>query len=208
MNVVDYILLALLVAMIIVGSKKGLLRELTALVTLIPSVILSIFFMDQFAVMFYEKIGGSPLVVTFFSFIFLLAIAYAAFKLMGIGLAKILRLQRKGKTDQMGGAFVGFMRGWIVISFVFFLLFLLPMPAGFYLAVEDSLFGPTLIKTIPVLYDSSAPLHPQSTSFYDKVESALLLKTSTQRVPTDHRAETELVLMQINKYFTFSIGQP
>ncbi|MEZ5359520.1 MAG: CvpA family protein [Candidatus Zixiibacteriota bacterium] len=204
MNVVDYILLALLVAMVIIGSKKGLLRELTALVTLIPSVILSIFFMDSFAVMFYEKIGGSPLVVTFFSFIFLLGVAYAAFKLMGIGLAKILKLQRKGKTDQMGGAFVGFIRGWVVISFIFFLLFLLPMPAGFYLAVENSLFGPTLVKTIPVLYDSSSPLHPQSTSFYDKVESALLLKTSTQRVPTDHRAETEMVLMQINKYFTFA----
>lgn len=204
MNIVDYILLALLVAMIIVGSKKGLLRELTALATLLPSVIFSIFFMDRFAVLFYEKIGGSPLVVTFFSFIFLLAIAYAAFKLMGIGLAKILNLKRKGKTDQMGGAFIGFMRGWVVISFLFFLLFLLPMPAGFYTAIQNSLFGPTLVKTIPVLYDSSSPLHPQSTSFYDKVESALTLKTSTQRVPIDHRAETEMVLMQINKFLTFS----
>ena len=38
MNIVDYVLLALLVAMVIVGSKKGLLRELTAFFTLIPAV--------------------------------------------------------------------------------------------------------------------------------------------------------------------------
>ncbi len=208
MNIVDYILLGLLVAMIIVGSKKGLLRELTALMTLIPSVIFSIYFMDTFSVIFYEKIGGSPLVVTFFSFIFLLALAYAAFKLMGIGLAKILRLQKKGKKDQMGGAFIGFMRGWVVISFIFFLLFLLPMPASFYLAIEDSLFGPTLVKTIPVLYETSTPLHPEGSSFYGKVESALLLEKSTFRLDADLRAETELVLMQIHKYFTSNQGQP
>ncbi|MCK5125409.1 MAG: CvpA family protein [candidate division Zixibacteria bacterium] len=201
MNVVDYVLLALLVAMIIVGSKKGLLRELTAFFTLIPAILVSINFMDTISVMVYEKIGGSPMVVTFLSFILLLGVAYAAFKLLGIGLAKIINLQRKGKKDQMGGAFIGFLRGWVVISFIFFLLFLLPMPASFYLVIEDSLFGPTLVKTIPVLYESTSSLHPRNPSFYDKVESALLLKKSEFSISNEIRAEVELVLMQVDKFF-------
>ena len=101
MNIVDYILLALLVAMIIVGSKKGLIRELTAFITLIPAVIVSINFMDSFSVLVYEKVGGSPMVVTFLSFIVLLGLAYAAFKLIGIGIAKVIHLERKGKKDQI-----------------------------------------------------------------------------------------------------------
>ena len=201
MNVIDYILLALLVAMIIVGSKKGLVRELAAFFTLIPAVIVSINFMDSFSVIVYEKVGGSPMVVTFLSFILLLGITYALFKLIGIGIAKMVKLDRKGRKDQMGGAFIGFARGWVVISFVFFLLFLLPMPAGFYVAVENSFFGPTLVKTIPIIYESSSALHSRSPSFYGKVESALELKNSSDRLDLETQSEVASVLFQIQRFF-------
>jgi uncharacterized membrane protein required for colicin V production len=205
MNIVDYILLALLLAMIIVGSKKGLLRELTALFTLIPAVIVSINFMDSFSVIVHEQLGGSPMVVTFVSFLILLALAYAAFKLIGIGLSRMIHLRQMGKKDQMGGAFVGFMRGWIIISFTFFLLFLLPMPARFYLSVQESFFGPTLIKTIPFVYDTSSPLHPRSGTFLTKVESALLLKNSRAAVDADKQAEVNLVLHQFDKFYSSAL---
>lgn len=199
MNIVDYVLLALLLAMVIVGSRKGLLRELTAMFTLIPAVIVSINFMDSFSVVVYEKVGGDPMVVTFLSFIILLGVAYAAFKLVGIAFAKIIKLQRRGRKDQMGGAFIGFMRGWVVISFVFFLLFLLPMPAGFYISVQDSFFGPTMLKTVPFIFESSSPLHPKSPSFIDKVESAMSLKSS--RLSAEDRREIDLVMAQIRRFF-------
>jgi membrane protein required for colicin V production len=206
MNIVDYILLALLVAAVIVGSKKGLIRELTALLTLIPAAIVSINFMDSFSVIVYENVGGSPMVVTFLSFIILLGMAYAGFKLAGMGIARIIRLERKGKKDQMGGAFIGFARGWVVISFLFFLLFLLPMPASFYIAVENSLFGPTLVKTIPFVYESTSALHPHNPSFYDKVESALELKKSSNRLNPDAQAEVESVLFQIQRFFHVGVN--
>lgn len=199
MNIVDYVLLALLLAMVIVGSKKGLLRELTAIITLIPAVIVSINFMDSFSLVVYEKVGGDPMVVTFLSFIILLGIAYAAFKIIGMVFARMIKLQRKGRKDQMGGAFIGFVRGWVVISFVFFLLFLLPMPAGFYLSIQDSFFGPTLLRTIPFIFESSSPLHPKSPSFIDKVESAMTLKST--RLSAEDQREVELVMMQIRRFF-------
>jgi uncharacterized membrane protein required for colicin V production len=202
MNIVDYVLLALLLAMIIVGSKKGLLRELTALFTLVPAVIVSINFMDTISVMVYEQLGGSPMVVTFLSFLVLLALTYAAFKLLGIGLAKVVHLKQMGKKDQMGGAFVGFMRGWVIISFTFFLLFLLPMPAKFYLTVEESLFGPTLIKTIPFVYDNSVALHPRSGPFLSKVESALMLKKDPTGVDPGKLDEVNLVLHQFDRFYS------
>lgn len=199
MNIVDYVLMALLLAMVIVGSKKGLLRELTAMFTLIPAVIVSINFMDSFSLVVYEKVGGDPMVVTFLSFIILLGVAYAAFKIIGIVFAKMIKLQRRGRKDQMGGAFIGFMRGWVVISFVFFLLFLLPMPAGFYLSVQDSFFAPTLLKTVPFIFESSSPFHPKSPSFINKVESAMTLKST--RLKEEDRREVELVMMQIRRFF-------
>jgi len=206
MNVIDYILLALLIAMVIVGSKKGLIRELAAFFTLIPAVIVSINFMDSFSVIVYDKVGGSPMVVTFLSFILLLGITYALFKLIGIGIARMVKLDRKGRKDQMGGAFIGFARGWVVISFIFFLLFLLPMPAGFYNAVENSFFGPTLVKTIPIIYESSSALHAHSPSFYGKVESALELKHSSDRLDPATQSEVASVLFQIQRFFHSGIN--
>ena len=205
MNIIDYILLALLLAMVIVGSKKGLVRELSAFFTLIPAVIVSIQFMDSFTVMIYERSGGSPLVVTFVSFILLLGLVYAAFKLIGMGIVRIIKLQRRGRKDQMGGAFIGFARGWVLMSFVFFLLFLLPMPAKFYTAMETSFFGPTLIKTVPVLFESSRVLHPHDPSFYTKVESALTLEKSQRKVPEADRNDVNVVLYQINRFFDIGI---
>jgi len=201
MNMVDYILLALLLVMVIIGSKKGLIRELAALFTLLPAVIISINLMDYTSALLYDRIGGSPLVITFLSFILLLGLTYAVFKLMGIGIARIANIQKKGRKDQMGGAFIGFIRGWIVMSFLFFLLFLLPMPAGFYVKVGDSLFGTTLIKTIPFMYESTAMLHPKNPSFYNKVESALRLKSAQSKVSGEDKQEVDLVLTQIQRFF-------
>jgi len=202
MNAVDYILLVLLVAMIIIGSKKGLVREVTALFTLIPAVIVSINFMDSFSVFVYERIGGSPMVVTFLSFVILLGLAYATFKLIGMGLARIINMpKQKGRKDQMGGAFIGFIRGWVIISFIFFLLFLLPMPAGFYLAVENSFFGPTAVKTVPLMFESTSALHSHSPSFYGKVESALALKKASVDLDSKTEEEVQAVLFQIDRFF-------
>ncbi|NMC44041.1 MAG: CvpA family protein [candidate division Zixibacteria bacterium] len=201
MNVVDYILLALLVVMIYVGSKKGLLRELTAIITLVPAVIISINFMDKLAVFMNDKFGGSPLVMTFLSFILLLGACYAVFKLLGMGLAKMINIQNKGKKDQMGGAFIGFVRGWVVLSFVVFLLFLLPMPARFYTSMESSFFGPTMVKTIPVMYETTAALHPRNPSFINKVESALELRESAGTLSDEQKADVDLVMYQIKRFY-------
>jgi len=201
MNIVDYILLGLLVTMVIIGSKKGLLRELSAIFTLIPAVIISINFMDTWSVFIYERVGGSPMVVVFMTFILLLGLVYAGFKLLGMGIAKMIHVQNKGRKDQMGGAFLGFLRGWVVLSFIFFLLFLLPMPARFYLAVEDSMFGPTMVKTVPVMYESSAALHPHNPSFMTKVESALTLKHSDTDISDETKSEVDGVLYQIQRFY-------
>ena len=65
MNWIDGILIALLLAMVIIGSKKGLIRELMAFVVFFAAVIFSITYIDNFAVWVYEQLGGSPLVSAF-----------------------------------------------------------------------------------------------------------------------------------------------
>lgn len=173
-NWVDIGLLILLVAMIVVGSKKGLIRELMAFFIFVAAVIVSIKYIDQVAIKVHEALGGSTLVSAFLSFVIVMTIAYASFKLLGILFYRVAHLQQLGRKDKFGGAMVGALRGWVALSLLLFLTFLMPLPERYYTEFKSSTLGPTIARTLPLLYDKTSPIHPSDTSFLNKVENMLL----------------------------------
>jgi len=202
MNWVDIVLLVLLLVSVIVGSKKGLIRELMAFIVFFVAIVVTVNYIDGFAVWVYEKVGGSPLVSAFISFTLLIAISYAAFKLLGLIFYKVANLKSIGKKDQMGGALVGFLRGWMLIGFATFLVFLLPMPNSFYVAFGESFFGPTVAKTLPLMFEGTSPVHPQNTDFITKIESTLLVEQAKNSTASEEdRMEVYEVLRQLRLYF-------
>ncbi len=203
MNWIDAVLMVLLLAMVIVGAKKGMIRELMALGIFVIAIIVAINYVDKFSVWVHENIGGSPLVSAFLSFIILLAASYVIFKLIGILFYKVADIKSTGKKDQMGGALVGFLRGWILIGFVTFVTFLLPMPAGFYTAFDASFFGSAVAKTIPLMYEGTSPIHPNNPKFFDKIENTLLVTQSQSNSNTtdEERDDVFRVLQQLHQHF-------
>ncbi|MFH2036735.1 MAG: CvpA family protein [Candidatus Zixiibacteriota bacterium] len=207
MNWIDIVLLILLIASVIVGSKKGLIREISALIVLSATVIVSINYIDIIAVKVHGQIGGSPLLTAIISFVLLLAFIYAAFKLLAMLFYKVANLQRLGKKDQLGGALIGAVRGWVIISFLTFIVFLAPMPDKFYTDFEESFLGPAFAKTLPVIYDGTATLHPRNPDFMTKVESALLVRpgadVSSDQLSdlSESREQVYRVIFQMDKFF-------
>lgn len=205
MNWIDGILILLLLVSVIVGSKKGLVRELMAFFIFFAAIIVSISQLDIVAVKIYNQLGGSPLIATFLAFFILLAGSYAVFKLLGMLFYRIASIKGIGGRDQTGGALVGFMRGWVTIGFATMLTFLLPMPDAFYTAFENSLFGPTVAKTIPMMYDGTSMIHPKKPNFMDQIENALLIGSgstgSSRDILSEDRAEVYRVIYQIDRFF-------
>ena len=202
MNWIDGILVAILLALVIIGSKKGLIRELTATVLFFGALIVTIRNIDQFAVWVYEKIGGSTLVSAFLSFLLLLAGAYVAFKLLGMLFYKIASIKESKKRDQMGGALIGFVRGWVTVSFLVLLVFTLPMPDWFYNSFEKSFFGPTIARTIPMLYDGTKAMHKDHDTFMEKMEHTLLPENmATGGNLDEQRTEAHRVIYQMDRFF-------
>ncbi|MBI5267411.1 MAG: CvpA family protein [candidate division Zixibacteria bacterium] len=209
MNWIDAGLIVLLLASVIVGSKKGLVRELSAFVVFFAALLTSITYIDTFAVWMYQHIGGSPLLSAFVSFVLLLAVSYAVFKLLGLLFYKIASLKNQGKPDQIGGALVGFLRGWVAVGFLTFLVFLLPMPDKFYNYFGSSFFGPVVAKTVPFVYESTTAVHPQNPSFMKKIENTLLMapapssKAGSPKISED-RAEVLRTIRQLDRFFNTS----
>ncbi len=203
MNWIDVVLLILLLVSVIVGSRKGMIRELMAFIVFFVAIIVSVNYVDQFAVWVHDKLGGSPLVSAFLSFALLIAGTYVAFKLLGMLFYKVANIKTSGRKDQMGGALVGFLRGWMMIGFVTFMAFLLPLPQAFYNSFETSLFGPVVAKTIPLMYEGTAPIHPKHTDFIDKIESSLLITQSkSSNISNDDRMEVFKVIRLLRQYFS------
>jgi membrane protein required for colicin V production len=202
MNWIDGVLIALLLAMVIVGSKKGLIRELMAFAVFFVAIIVSINYIDNLAVWVYDQLGGSPLISALLSFVILLAISYAAFKLIGMLFYKVASLKTAGRRDQMGGALVGFLRGWLAASFLTLLVFLLPMPDAFYTSFESSFFGPAVAKTIPLIYDNTSAVHPRNPAFMSQVENTLLIPSrSSDDSLSGGRQDVHRAIYQIDRFF-------
>ena len=205
MNWVDAVLVVLLLASVIVGSKKGLVRELMAFAVFFAAIIVSVNYIDDLVVYVYDKMGGSPLISAFLAFALLLAGSYAAFKLLGLLFYRIAEVKAPKKRDQMGGALIGFLRGWAAIGFLTMLAFLLPMPDSFYVDFEASFFGPTVAKTVPLMYEATSPLHPNNPSFMEQMENTLVVapteRSTRGNVPADDRADVYHVMYQLDRFF-------
>ncbi len=205
MNWIDALLIVLLLSMVIIGSKKGLIRELMAFAVFFVAVIVSVNYIDNFAVWVYEQVGGSPLTSAVLAFVALLAICYAAFKLLGLIFYKVANIKQTGKKDQLGGALVGFLRGWVAVGFLTFLVFLLPMPDAFYTSFDASFFGPTIAKTVPLMFEGTSKLHPNNQSFMGQMEKTLLVAPNESGGKSDdldeYKVEVHRALYQMEQYF-------
>jgi uncharacterized membrane protein required for colicin V production len=205
MNWIDAALGALLLAAVIVGSKKGLIREASAFLVFFAAIVLTVNYIDKLVVYVYDSLGTSVLVSAFLSFVLLLAFSYGLFKGLGMLFYKIADIKTDKKRDQMGGALVGFLRGWAAVGFLTFVAFLLPLPDRFYPYFEASFFGPTVAKTVPLIFESTSMLHPNHPSFMRQIENTLVMAPSdgsaNRELPSDDRVEVFRVMYQLDRFF-------
>lgn len=187
LNWVDAVLMIMLVSMIIVGSRKGLIRELMAFFIFVAAIIVAIKYIDQVAIRVHDNLGGSTLISALISFVLVMAIAYGAFKLVGLVFYRVARLNTLGRKDKVGGALVGALRGWVALSMLLFLSLLMPLPESYYREFKASALGPTIVRTLPLIYDKTSALHPASEDFYAKIENMLLYRTNQSEMTPDER---------------------
>ena len=188
MNWLDFVLIAALLIAVILGSKVGLVRSVMRFFALAGGIIITTNNSDIIAVEVARHIDASPMVIAIISFAILLAVLYGVFRLVVIMFYKVSQIQSLGRTDKIGGGLVGAVRGWVFLGFLFFLMALLPMPDSYHRMIDSSVLSVPMMKTIPVIYEGSAPLHPSSGSFVEKVEASLY---ETNNVRFDSQGEPE-----------------
>jgi len=173
MNWIDFVLIGLLLVAIIIGSRRGLFSGLMGMLGLVSGVIFSINYMDQITAKFLSHMRVSTVMVVFMEFMVVFVMVYVGIKLLGYLFYKFASLRPLGSVDKVGGAITGIFQGWIVLGVLLFLLIFLPLPDSFVAKLDSSFFAPGMRGVVPMIYDETAFLHPESPSLVDKVKTAL-----------------------------------
>ena len=206
MNWIDAVLGLLLLTAVIVGSKKGLVRETSAFLVFFAAIVLTVNYIDKLVIYVYDSLGTSVLVSAFLSFVLLLAFSYGLFKGLGWLFYKVADIKTDKKRDQMGGALVGFLRGWAAVGFLTFVAFLLHLPDRFYPYFEASFFGPTVAKTVPLIFESTSMLHPNHPSFMKQIENTLIMApadgSTSRELQSEERTDVFQVMYQLDRFFS------
>jgi len=173
MNWIDFVLIGLLLVAIIIGSRRGLFSGLMGMLGLVSGVIFSINYMDQITAKFLSHMRVSTVMVVFMEFMVVFVMVYVGIKLLGYLFYKFASLRPLGSVDKVGGAIMGIFQGWIVLGVLLFLFIFLPLPDSFVAKLDSSFFAPGMRGVVPMIYDETAFLHPESPSLVDKVKTAL-----------------------------------
>ena len=182
--VFNLIALLFLLGFVFIGTKKGFLKELMAMLGLAAALVLSTGKLDFVAEEVASAIDASPITVAVIAYIIVLGLIYAIFKVIAKILEKLVSVQQLGERDKWGGAIVGAIRGWLLAGTVIFVTILLPLPRGYFELMDKSMLATSAAKTIQVIYDTSQPLHKSWPTFVDKVEETLM--TVPEKKVTDN----------------------
>ena len=140
---------------------------------LVSGLIFSINYVDQVTAKFLSHMRVSTVMVVFMEFIVVFVLVYVSIKILGSLFYKFASLRPLGSLDRVGGAIMGIFQGWIVLGVILFLFIFLPLPDSFVAELDSSFFGPGMRGVVPMIYDETTPLHPESPSLVEKVKKTL-----------------------------------
>lgn len=122
MNVAEIILVILLLAGGYAGYRKGLLREVVALIALILGIIAGLVFLEQGKTLLSQFFADDSSVISVFSFLLIFICVVVLTTLLGKILKTTIDLTPIGLLDGIGGAILGVIKWMFFISVVLWLL--------------------------------------------------------------------------------------
>ena len=173
MNWIDFVLIGLLLIAIFIGSKRGLFSGLMGVAGLMAGVIFATDYVDWITAKFLSHMKVSTVMVAFMGFIVTMVLIYVCAKLLGYIFYKVASLKSLGNLDKVGGAIMGIFNGWIILGVMLFLFIFLPLPSSFVNQIDNSFFAPGMRGVVPMIYDESTFLHPNSPNLVNKMRKAL-----------------------------------
>lgn len=138
MNLIDILVLAVLLAFVVKGFMKGLVREVCSLVGLVMGVWAACKYYPSLTVALRHYIHLPHNVSATISFVLIFLIIGLLFYFLGHFLTVIFKFSLLGGVNRVGGLVFGFLQGALVLSILLWLGTTKPMPVKLKFQLEKS----------------------------------------------------------------------
>jgi len=166
MTVLDYLVLLVVVASVVSGATKGIIRVAVSVAFTVAGLVLAAYCYGYAASVL--RLVVAAWLANLLGFVTVFILVFAGGSVLSWKLRGILKRAHVGWVDHLLGAVFGLIRGWLICSVVYLALTAFPVKPA---AVEEAIFGPALLEgTQVVAYLTSAELRQQFFDGYEKVK--------------------------------------
>ena len=167
MTLLDYFVLIIVAASIVLGALKGIIRGAISIVAVIGGLLFAAFAYEYPAVLLGAFVA-SPQAAHLLGFMAILVAALAAGMFLSRGLRGVLKRLRLGWADHAIGAAFGLVRAWLLCSALYLALTAFPVKLD---AVQQARLAPVLLEgTRAIAYLTSREFKDRFYSGYETVQ--------------------------------------
>ncbi|HKG23496.1 MAG TPA: CvpA family protein [Blastocatellia bacterium] len=167
MTVLDYFVLVVVAASIILGASRGILKGIISVISAIAGLIAAAH-LYEYAALVFGGVATTPRAANLLGFVAVFLLVLIAGGLSSRWLRRRLKRARLRWVDRMLGAAFGLARGWLVCSVIYLALTAFPVKVE---TVERAMFAPVLLEGTEVIsYLTSTELRERFLNGYTTVQ--------------------------------------
>lgn len=169
MNWLDFVIVLIFAGMTVAGFRSGLIREAVTFLSIVLGIILASLLYERFSVEVGIFIPNED-AADALAFLILVGSAYLAGQIGSYVLKTGASLVMLGGWDHLGGALVGFLKAFLVVSVLLIVLAAYP-DLGLNGTVENSGLAPLFLEDVSFLLDLlPAEISDRVAEFLDPAE--------------------------------------
>ncbi len=177
MNGLDIVLLVILAVFILLGFRKGLLKEIVGFIGLVVAFWTAMRFTKAAAGLFPKISIPAREALTF---LVILVGVFLLFHLAGFLLRKLIKASHLAILDRLGGVALGLLKGGLLLSICLLVLTLAPLPKPWAEKMEGSLAAQGVRQVAPMAYEATKVIGPGLRSLYERFITQAREPVSTQ----------------------------
>jgi membrane protein required for colicin V production len=159
---IDVIIAAIVLIFLFIGMKKGLIRQVLEILGIIAAFIGAFYLAHHLAAYLEGRFDLPYQVALVVAAIALFIGIILLFRLLGVLLQKFAQLTLLGSLDRIGGAFLGAVKGILLVSLLLVVILNLPFPTAVKEPIKSDPLAAVIYPALPVLFDlvlSRSPAH-------------------------------------------------
>jgi membrane protein required for colicin V production len=150
------------------GVRRGLIRQVLAVVGIIAAFISSFYLAHHFAAFLESKINVSYNICLLLSAVILFAGTIILFNFVALGLKKLVNMTILGPFDRIMGGLFGAIKGVLLTSLILVVISSLPVSESFKKDLEEDRLVSFVKPVLPVLFDMIISIGHEELDF-DKI---------------------------------------